>query len=90
VAPLPTTSATSDPRRPREADGTVYVIDDGRHHISSTAIGSSAECEYCLIGRLPIERYEQLASGAVPALDAFDGADELTVCGVAAEEGVAS
>lgn len=74
-----------------EADGTVYVIDDGRHHISvGRRIGSSAECEYCLIGRLPIERYEQLASGAVPALDAFDGADELTVCGVAAEEGVAS
>lgn len=74
-----------------EADGTVYVIDDGRHHVSvGRRIGSSAECEYCLIGRLPIERYEQLASGAVPALDAFDGADELTVCGVAAEAGVAS
>jgi len=65
VAPPP------PPRAPRpiravlgEADGTVYVIDDGRHHVSvGRRIGSSAECEYCLIGRLPIERYEQLAAG---------------------------
>jgi len=71
VAPPPHTSATTGSAPSREADGTVYVIDDGRHHVSSDGESIDAECEYCLIGRCQIERYEQLASGAVPALDAF-------------------
>jgi len=83
-------------RRIRDAlgsgDETVYVIDDGAHHVMvGRRIGAvDGECEYCLVGRVPFERYESLRSGEVPPHRAFEGAAEITVCGVAQEEGILS
>jgi hypothetical protein len=71
-------------------DDPVYVIDDGRHHVMlGRRVGAHAgECEYCLIGRAPRQRYEELRDGSVRAPDAFEGAAGITLCGVAVADTV--
>ncbi|HEV3213546.1 MAG TPA: hypothetical protein VGZ03_09150 [Acidimicrobiales bacterium] len=73
-------------------DETVYVIDDGGHHVMlGRRVGAvQGECEYCLLGRAPVEVYEELRQGRLPLVDAFDSADELELCGVAVEEDIRS
>jgi hypothetical protein len=73
-------------------DDAIYVIDDGGHHVMlGRRLGARAgECEYCLIGRVPRERYDGLRQHAVAPADAFDGATGITVCAVADEGGVLS
>lgn len=75
-----------------DGDDAVYVIDDGAHHvIVGRRVGAKAqECEYCLVGRQPRQRYDDLRDGALPPAAAFDGATEIALCGVAAEEGILS
>lgn len=75
-----------------DGDDAVYVIDDGAHHVMlGRRIGARAgECEYCLVGRAPRQRYDDLRSRAVAPAAAFEGATELTVCGVVDEEGTLS
>jgi hypothetical protein len=82
--------------RIRESIGTgddaIYVIDDGRHHVMvGRRVGARAgECEYCLIGRVTSARYEELRDHTVRPSDAFVGASEITLCGVATAEDVLS
>jgi hypothetical protein len=73
-------------------DDAIYVIDDGGHHVMlGRRVGAHAdECEYCLIGRAPRERYEDLRSRLVPPADAFADAREITLCGVAVADSVLS
>ena len=73
-------------------DEAVYVIDDGRHHaMFGHRVGAHGdEVEYCLIGRVPRQRYEDLKAGRVAPRAAFDGAEELTLCGVAVAESILS
>jgi len=71
---------------------TLYVIDDGRHHatIGRRVASLPGVCEYCLIGRVSREQLAALQDGLSPLRSAFDQAAELTLCGVAEEEDVAS
>jgi len=73
-------------------DEVVYAIDDGAHHVMlGRRIGAvDGECEYCLVGRVTIDRYELLRSGTVAPRQAFEGASDIAVCGVAEQEGVLS
>jgi hypothetical protein len=73
-------------------DGAVYVIDDGRHHVmlGRRVGGVAGECEYCLVGRATRGRYDELRANTAGLADAFDGATELTLCGVAVEENILS
>lgn len=73
-------------------DETVYFIDDGAHHVMvGRRIGAvDGECEYCLVGRVSLDRYESLRSGEATPLRSFEGAAEITLCGVAQEEGIIS
>ena len=73
-------------------DDTVYVIDDGRHHVMlGRRVGEAqAEVEYCLLGRVEHEVYDELRQGRLPLANAFDGAHELALCGVAVEEDIRS
>ncbi len=73
-------------------DDTVYVIDDGRHHVMlGRRVGAArAECEYCLIGRAEYGVYDELRQGRISAADAFSAAHELVLCGVAVEEDIRS
>jgi hypothetical protein len=73
-------------------DDAIYVIDDGRSHaMVSRRVGAvSAECEYCLIGRVHRDVADELHSGALPTGGAFDSAMELALCGVAIEENILS
>jgi len=66
-------------------DETVYAIDDGAKHVMiGRPIATLADqCDYCLIGRIPIDRFEELRRSQAPVTKAFDGAAELTVCGIA-------
>jgi hypothetical protein len=75
-----------------DGDETVYIIDDGHHHVmvGRRVGGVEGECEYCLVGRQPIALYESLQAGRTAPSRAFEGAAELTLCGVAREEGVLS
>ncbi len=70
----------------------VYVIDDGRHHATvGRRVGASgAGCEYCLVGRVRRERVDELRLVRVPATDVFDGAEDLTLCGIAVQEAITS
>ena len=73
-------------------DYTVYCIDDGRHHaMIGRRVGvSPTGCEYSLIGRISLVRYEDLRDEVVPVADCFDTATELRLCGVAVEEAIRS
>jgi hypothetical protein len=73
-------------------DEAVYVIDDGHHHATlGRRVGRSPDpCEYCLVGRVPLEYYQQLRRHEIPTTKAFDQAREIALCGVADEENVAS
>lgn len=73
-------------------DETIYVIDDGRHHVMlGRRVGAArGEVEYCLIGRVEHEVYDGLRQGRIPLDSAFDTATELVLCGVAVEEDIRS
>jgi hypothetical protein len=73
-------------------DDTIYVIDDGHHHVMlGRRVGVRAgECEYCLVGRAPHEWYDQLRQHAASPANAFDDASEITLCGVAIADDVLS
>jgi hypothetical protein len=73
-------------------DDTVYVIDDGPHHVMlGRRVGEvRGEVEYCLLGRVDLAIYEELRAGRLQAMNAFDTAHELALCGVAVEEDIRS
>lgn len=73
-------------------DEAIYVIDDGAHHVMlGRRVGARPEeCEYCLIGRAPLQRYEELRQHSVRPADAFADAAEMTLCGVSVAESVLS
>jgi hypothetical protein len=69
-------------------DFTIYCIDDGRHHamIGRRVGNSPSGCEYTLLGRISLRRYEELRDEVVPVVTCFDTATEMRLCGVAVEE----
>jgi hypothetical protein len=73
-------------------DETVYVVDDGRHHVMlGRKVGvSPSGCEYCLVGRTSHEDYERLLRLQAPLVDSFNSATEIELCGVVSEEGILS
>jgi hypothetical protein len=73
-------------------DEAIYVIDDGAHHVMlGRRVGARpGECEYCLIGRAPLQRYEDLRRHSLSPDDAFADATELTLCGISVSESVLS
>ncbi len=73
-------------------DYTIYCIDDGRHHaMIARRVGvSPSACEYALIGRISLDRYEALRDEVVPVANCFDTATELRLCGVVVEEAIRS
>lgn len=62
----------------------VYVMDDGRKHcMVSRMVGTSPDgCTYCLVARIPVDSYYELAEGSAVADDVFDGAREFALCSV--------
>jgi hypothetical protein len=73
-------------------DSTVYFIDDGRSHcMIGRRVGASPDgCAYCLVGRVTLDRYEQIESAEAMIGDIFSEAHDITLCGVFEEEGMAS
>lgn len=73
-------------------DEAVYVIDDGSRHVMlGRRVGAHrGECDYCLVARVPRERYQELKDRTVAPSAAFDGAREITLCGVAQAEDIIS
>ena len=73
-------------------DEAIYVIDDGGQHVMlGRRVGAvHGECEYCLLGRVGLEVYEELRQGQVQPASAFEDADELVLCGVAVEQDIRS
>jgi hypothetical protein len=73
-------------------DWAIYVVDDGRHHVMlGRRVGRVAgECEYSLVGRATRDHYDALRADPTDLAGAFDGATELTLCGVAEEESILS
>lgn len=73
-----------------QGDDAVYVIDDGHSHaMVGHRVGRRAdECAYCLVARVPRQRYEDLRDHVVAPADAFTGATEITLCGVVTVESV--
>jgi hypothetical protein len=43
-------------------------------------------CTYCLVARISLYRYEQLADGDVPLTEAFSDARDVSLCGVFEKE----
>ncbi len=80
------------PKRIREAfgdgDDTVYVIDDGHHHIMvGRKVGTVRDgCQYALVGRPPLSVYEALRAGQIQASASFDEATDVALCGVDVDE----
>ena len=76
------------PTRIREVFGTanaaVYVIDDGHHHVMvGRHAGSVVDgCQYELVGRARLAVYEELHTGRIQSLGAFDEAEQIALCGV--------
>jgi hypothetical protein len=66
-------------------DDAIYVIDDGRSHVVvARRVGAvQGECEYCLLGRVPLETYEELKHNRLSPSTVFGSATEITICGVA-------
>jgi hypothetical protein len=79
-------------RRLGDGDAALYVTDDGPDHcMISRQVGRSADgCVYCLVGRIPLYRYEELAQGEVAPAEAFADARDLCLCGVFEAERSAS
>jgi hypothetical protein len=73
-------------------DDTIYAIDDGRNHVVvARRVGAvEGECEYCLLGRVPLATFEDLKQNKISPVKAFEAAKEITLCGVAVEEDVRS
>ena len=73
-------------------DGTVYFIDDGRSHcMIGRRVGSSPDgCVYCLVGRVSLDRYEQIDNGQAAVDDVFADARDIALCGVFEDETMAS
>ncbi len=73
-------------------DDVVYVIDDGAHHVMlGRRVGRTDDgCEYCIVARAPRKRYDELARGGGPPPQAFEGAAEIRLVGLAQEEDIIS
>lgn len=65
-------------------DETLYVIDDGADHaMVGRRVGRAPDgCVYCLVARIPLERYGDLVSGDLVLAEAFTGARDISLCGV--------
>jgi len=80
------------PERIREAFGegndTVYVIEDGHHHIMvGRPVGLVSDgCQYALVGRAPKSVCEGLRSGQIPSTAVFDHAEQIILCGTDVDE----
>jgi len=75
-----------------DGDATVYFIDDGRDHcMVGRRVGSSPDGSvYCLVGRVPLDLYEDVENGSVAATDAFSHARDIELCSVFEDESLAS
>jgi hypothetical protein len=75
-----------------EGDATVYFIDDGRDHcMVGRRVGSVPEGSvYCLVGRVPLELYQDVSNGSVPTTEVFSRARDLELCAVFEDEALAS
>jgi hypothetical protein len=73
-------------------DGALYFIDDGRSHcMVGRRVGKTPDdCVYCLVGRIKLDRYEDLANGTVPLGEAYADAHDISLCGVFEDESDAS
>jgi hypothetical protein len=73
-------------------DGVLYVIDDGHHHaVLGRPVGASPSgCQYALVARVDRERATELIEGRAQPSEALDGAQDLTLCGIAAVADVLS
>jgi len=69
-------------------DSTLYFVDDGYEHcMVSRLVGRSPDgCEYCLVARTSLYRYEQLRDGEVALAESFSDAHDICLCGVFADE----
>jgi hypothetical protein len=67
-----------------EGDRTLYVIDDGLDHcMVSRLVGEDSDgCAYYLVGRISIDRFNDLRDEEVPLEHAFSTAHDLTLMSV--------
>jgi hypothetical protein len=73
-------------------DDTVYFIDDGHKHcMIGRQVGAAPDGSvYCLVGRIRLERYEEIESGEATLDDVFADARDITLCSVFVDDGMAS
>lgn len=73
-----------------EGAAAVYAIDDGREHaMLGRPVGvSPSGCQYCIVGRVPLEVVDALQNGEVSPQHAFDQAHEIVLCGTVALDDV--
>lgn len=73
-------------------DGTVYAIDDGRHHcMIGRRVGVSPDgTVYSLVGRVTKDTYDALASGRIDGKEAFLDASDVSLLGTAGAPGVSN
>jgi hypothetical protein len=73
-------------------DDTIYAIDDGNKHVTiGHNFGVSPDgCTYCIIGRLPLRRFEALVDHELAPAHAFDEATDLACYGVISEDQIVS
>ena len=71
-------------RRVGDEDDDLYVIDDGPDHcMIGRRVGHTPDgCTYCLVGRIPLDLYADLAAGGVDATEVFSEAKDISLCGV--------
>jgi hypothetical protein len=74
-------------RRLGEADAAVYFIDDGRDHcMIGRRVGQAPDgSTYCLVGRISIYWYQELARGDAPREEVFSEARDISLCAVFVE-----
>jgi len=73
-------------------DDTVYVVDDGPDHcMVGRRVGQAPDgCVYCLVGRISLEEYADVAAGDMALADVFSDARDISLCGVFEEDEAAS
>jgi hypothetical protein len=73
-------------------DEAVHFIDDGRTHcMVGRRVGRAPDgCVYCLVGRIKLDRYEDLDTGQAPLSQAFSDAHDIALLGVFEDDSMSS
>lgn len=79
-------------RRLGDDDTALYVIDDGPDHcMVGRRVGEAPDgCVYCLVARIALEDFADIATGNLEVTEAFSAARDISLCGVFEEDEAAA